>query len=94
MNTPNLEMFLARIYTDPQTRARFLANPLSEAAQAGLTDEQCRALEGIDRVGVQMAARSFAHKRKFKRHGQWHARAVSRLRKIAKELWNTAVERT
>ena len=58
-----LENFLARIYVDPAARARFLADPQAEAARAGLPEEQCRAIENIDRIGLEMAARSFAHKR-------------------------------
>src|SRR5712692_4371475 len=58
-----LEQFLARIYVDREARARFLADPRAEAARAGLPEDQCRALEGIDRVGLEMAARSFARKR-------------------------------
>lgn len=67
MNTPALEVFLARVYTDPEVRARFLADPCAEAARAGLTDEQCRALARVDRTGIEMAARSFARKRRLKR---------------------------
>jgi hypothetical protein len=61
--TSALEHFLATLYVDGDARARFLANPGAEAARAGLSKEQCRALEKIDRVGLEMAARSFAHKR-------------------------------
>ena len=63
MNPIAFEQFLAKLYTDPAFRARFLAAPQAEAARAGLPAEQCRALSAIDRVGLQMAARSFAHKR-------------------------------
>jgi hypothetical protein len=63
MNSPAMERFLAKIYVDAAARARFLADPRAEAARAGMTEEQCRALESIDRVGLEMAARSFARKR-------------------------------
>jgi hypothetical protein len=63
VNDPKLERFLASLYVDPDARARFLGNPREEASRAGLTPEQCNALEGIDRVGLEMAARSFARKR-------------------------------
>lgn len=63
MNTPQLERFLARIYVDPQLRARFLAAPHDEARRAGLTEEQSCALAAIDRTGLEMAARSFGAKR-------------------------------
>jgi hypothetical protein len=67
MNSPALERFLAKIYVDPHARARFIADPGAEAARAGLAEEQCRALESIDRVGLEMAARSFARKRAAKK---------------------------
>jgi len=67
MNTPALERFLAKIYVDPVARARFLAAPRAEAARAGLSEGQCVALENIDQLGLEMAARSFGHKRASKR---------------------------
>ena len=66
MSTPKLEQFLARIYVDVDARARFLANPRAEAARAGLAEDQCLALESVDRIGLQMAARSYARKREHK----------------------------
>ena len=63
MNTPALEQFLAGIYVDTDARARFLAAPYEEAKRAGLSEEQCRALEAIDRVGLEMAAHSLSRKR-------------------------------
>jgi hypothetical protein len=47
-------------------RARFLLAPHEEAARAGLSVEQCRALENVDRIGLELAARSFAHKRRLR----------------------------
>jgi hypothetical protein len=70
MNNPALEQFLAKIYVDAEARARFLAAPYDEAVRAGLQEEQCRALEKIDRVGLEMAARSFGRKRERKRTRQ------------------------
>jgi hypothetical protein len=69
MSSPALERFLATIYVDPQARARFLKNPRGEAARAGLPEDQCVALESIDRVGLEMAARSYARKRERKKAG-------------------------
>jgi hypothetical protein len=63
MNDPQLEKFLATLYTDPKARARFLEAPGEEAARAGLNAAQCEALVNIDRVGLEMAANSFARKR-------------------------------
>ena len=67
MSTPALERFLAKIYIDPEARAKFLANPLEEAARAGLPDDLCKALQSIDRIGLEMAARSYARKREHKK---------------------------
>jgi hypothetical protein len=67
MNNPALERFLAKIYVDAEARSRFLAAPYDEAVRAGLEEQQCRALERIDRVGLEMAARSFGRKRERKR---------------------------
>ena len=63
MSTPALERFLAKIYVDSEARARFLAAPHEETARAGLSSDECQALASIDRIGLEMAARSFAHKR-------------------------------
>ena len=63
MNTPALERLLAGIYVDAEARARFLAAPYEEAKRAGLSEDQCRALEAIDRVGLEMTARSLSRKR-------------------------------
>jgi hypothetical protein len=64
MNDPKLEKFLATLYTDPKARARFLDSPREEAARAGLNPAQCESLANIDRVGLEMAANSFARKRR------------------------------
>jgi hypothetical protein len=63
---PEFETFLARLYTDAPLRARFLADPRAEAKRQGLSDEECQALERIDRIGLELSARSFAHKRALK----------------------------
>ncbi|MDP8979557.1 MAG: hypothetical protein M3O35_03080 [Acidobacteriota bacterium] len=67
MSSPALERFLAKIYVDPEARARFLAAPLEETARAGLSPAECEALTKIDRTGLELAARSFARKRAAKR---------------------------
>jgi hypothetical protein len=68
---PEFETFLARLYTDAPLRARFLADPRAEAERHQLNAQECDALERIDRVGLQMAARSFAHKRTIKAARRW-----------------------
>jgi hypothetical protein len=71
--SPAFEAFLARLYVDPATRAAFLADP--RAAASHLTPQELAALEKIDRVGLQLAADSFSHKRAAKasgvRRGDW-----------------------
>ncbi len=67
MSSPALERFLAKIYVDSDARARFLAAPLEETARAGLSPAECHALASIDRTGLELAARSFAHKRAARR---------------------------
>jgi hypothetical protein len=61
--SPAFEAFLARLYTDHETRARFLEDPEAEAGRAGLGEAEATALLGIDRVGLELAARSFEKKR-------------------------------
>ena len=63
MSSIALESFLARLYTDAAARARFNADPEGEAAQAGLSAAECAAMAHCDRVGLEMAAESFEHKR-------------------------------
>ena len=64
MSSPRLEAFLARLYVDAAARRRFLADPAGTAREAGLDDGQADALATIDRVGLELAARSFAAKRR------------------------------
>lgn len=66
MSARDFEAFLARIYVDPFKRAAFKANPRSEALRAGLSEEECSAVEKIDWVGLEMVAGSFAKKRQSK----------------------------
>jgi hypothetical protein len=58
------EAFLARLYVDAEVRGRFLADPRAQAAAAGLSAEEIEALVQIDRVGLALAAESFARKRR------------------------------
>ncbi len=69
MNDPRMERFLASLYVDATLRARFLDAPREEARRAGLNPAQCDALAAIDRVGLEMAARSFDRKRQKKHKG-------------------------
>jgi uncharacterized protein (UPF0276 family) len=58
-----LEGFLARLYTDAVLRARFATAPVDEARLAGLAPDEARRLASLDRVGLELAAASFARKR-------------------------------
>jgi hypothetical protein len=62
--SPAFEAFLARLYVDASARARFLADPRAAASAAGLADHEIAAAVGIDRVGLELAAASFTHKRR------------------------------
>jgi hypothetical protein len=61
--SPAFEAYLARIYTDETERALFLADASFRARLAGLREEEVKALEGIDRDGLALAAASFSRKR-------------------------------
>jgi hypothetical protein len=68
MSSQALEAFLARIYVNPEARARFLSDPSAEAARAGLSEAECAAVRDIDRPGLELAARSIEKKRSRKVH--------------------------
>jgi hypothetical protein len=63
MSAQKFEAFLAKLYVDNQARSRFLADPRREVLRAGLTEDDCAALEKIDLAGLELAAQSFARKR-------------------------------
>jgi hypothetical protein len=63
MSADKLEVFLAKLYVDDQARSRFLADPRQEVLSAGLTEDDCAAIEKIDFVGLEFTADSFARKR-------------------------------
>jgi hypothetical protein len=59
-----LEAVLARLFTDERFLERFLAQPAETAAASGLQEKEAQALACIDREGLQMAAASYAAKRR------------------------------
>jgi hypothetical protein len=63
MSAQKFEAFLAKLYVDTEARSRFIANPRREVLSAGLTEDDCAALEKIDFVGLELASQSFARKR-------------------------------
>jgi hypothetical protein len=89
MSAAQLEIFLARLYTDAALRERFLAQPEAVAHDAGLAREEIAALAAIDRTGLQMAAASFARKREVhgKRHGKQQGSRHGRLHGLLGSLW-------
>lgn len=70
-----LESYLARLFVDPDARGRFLLAPQPEAARAGLSELQCTQLMKIDRVGLELAAHSYARKKQSKMTHAQHTRA-------------------
>lgn len=77
MASRQLEAFLARLYVDAPSRQRFLAAPEAEARAAGLEPDEVDALCKIDRVGLELAAASFARKRDRVRPSGWLRRWLS-----------------
>ena len=65
----SLEACLARLYADPGALEAFLAAPEAAIAAAGLNEQDAAALRAVDRVGLLMAARSYAEKRKGRKAG-------------------------
>ena len=64
--SPRFEAFVARLYVDQALRRRFLDNAKAEATRAGLTPSEIEAVERMDRVGLELAADSFEHKRRLR----------------------------
>ena len=78
MSAERFEAFLAKLYVDDRARSRFIADPRGEVLNAGLTDEDCKALQSIDLIGLELAADSFARKR---------AHQISRKKKWRSARW-------
>jgi hypothetical protein len=62
MSPEKFEAFLVKLYVDNQARSRFLADPRREVLRAGLAEADYAALVKIDRIGLELAADSFARK--------------------------------
>jgi hypothetical protein len=81
MSTPRFEAFLAALYVDADLRGRFLADARATASAAGLTASEIDAATRIDATGLELAARSYAGKRRARaRHGQ--RTLMDRIRRI------------
>jgi len=57
------EDLLARLFTDPEFRARFRHDPQGVGRELGLDEAALTSLAGTDWVGLELAARSYGHKR-------------------------------
>lgn len=63
MSAQAFETALARLFADAAFRERFLADADSALAGMGLTARESADLGDIDRIGLEMAARSYARKK-------------------------------
>jgi hypothetical protein len=88
MSARELEAFLVRMYVDASARAAFKANPQREALRAGLSKQECTALGEMDWVGLEMAARSFANKRRSKTLRSRPRTFISWAHQVARVLWH------
>lgn len=77
----SLEAYLARLYLDRDARSAFLADPHGAAREAGLNEVEAAALGRVDRVGLELTARSLAAKQMQRTvRRSWLGRLVARLR--------------
>jgi len=67
LSAQGLETALARLYTDPDFRDRFLQAPESALSDQDLSAGERDDLLALDRAGLVMAARSYQHKRQGRR---------------------------
>jgi uncharacterized protein len=79
------ESYLARLLVDDRARQRFLADPGGEAEREGLDARAVLALVHVDRIGLELAADSFAHKRASRRSAGAPRR--SRIFDLGRALW-------
>jgi hypothetical protein len=79
----SLEAYLARLYLDRDACAAFVADPRGAAREAGLNEAEVTVLERVDRVGLELTARSLAAKQA-QRMGRssWLGRLFARWRRL------------
>jgi hypothetical protein len=73
-----LEAYLARLYLDADARRAFTTDPRAAASRAGLQRADVAALERIDRVGLELTARSPQAKHQSHRRRGWLPRLLAR----------------
>ena len=64
MPTANIEIFLARLYTDEKFLNQFLQTPESTIQDNQFSEPEKASLLAINKADLLMAAHSFNHKRK------------------------------
>jgi hypothetical protein len=57
------EDLLARLFADAEFRARFKENPQAIGRELGVDEAALATLEHTDWIGLDLAARSYSHKR-------------------------------
>lgn len=62
------EALLARLFTDPVLRERFVREPAAVSREWGLDEPSVAQFVRADFVGLELAARSYAHKRSGRGH--------------------------
>jgi len=77
----SLEAYLARLYLDADARRAFAADPRGAAARAGLDATDVAALEQVDHVGLELAARSLQAKHAAHPRRYWLRRLLDRWRR-------------
>jgi hypothetical protein len=63
LSAQEFESVLARLYTDPDFRSRFLEAPEAALADQPLSENEKADLAAIDRAGLVMASQSYYRKR-------------------------------
>ena len=75
MSAPEVELLLARLYTDVALREQFLRDAEATLKDVELTDTERASLLDMDRTGLHMAAHSYANK-----HAKKHAHHTQKSR--------------
>ena len=60
---PDVQHFLARLYTDDAFRERFIADPVRVSLDEGFSREEAAKLAAVDGEALELAARGFASKK-------------------------------